>query len=290
MRSDTLENPFLEMNEENKKVHLVSDADGFFLPKTFYPPLCGYSKAAHNRVVGGTEAKVYSWPWIAAIGHSKSKKIIFCGATLISKRHLITAAHCVEKDMSDVTIRLGEHNYENKLDGVKSIEVSVKTAVPHPKYNDISKQNDIAVLTLEKDVEFTDSIHPICLPLADDIKNRNFTGTHPFIAGWGATYYGGPHSNVLRESRVPVQDNSKCDEAYRHKKVIVNKRMLCAGYQEGGIDACQGDSGGPLMFSYNMSYYLIGVVSTGFRCAVPENPGLYTRVSEFFNFIFCNMQ
>lgn len=45
----------------------------------------------------------------------------------------------------------------------------------------------------------TDSIHPICLPLIDDIKNRNFIGTHPFLAGWGATYYGNTNNSLLRE-------------------------------------------------------------------------------------------
>lgn len=52
----------------------------------------------------------------------------------------------------------------------------------------------------------------------------------------------------------------------------------------------QGDSGGPLMFPYNTSYYLIGVVSTGFECAVAGYPGIYTRVSEFLDFILTNIQ
>lgn len=58
---------------------------------------------------------------------------------------------------------------------------------------------------------------------------------------------------------------------------------MCAG--AAGIDACQGDSGGPLVLNNEV----IGVVSWGYGCAFSGYPTVYTRVSEFIDFIKANM-
>lgn len=48
----------------------------------------------------------------------------------------------------------------------------------------------------------------------------------------------------------------------------------------------QGDSGGPMMSpSRNKFYYVVGVVSYGFRCAEPGFPGVYSKVTAFLDFI-----
>jgi len=40
-----------------------------------------------TRIVGGVEARQHSWPWQCKLGG--------CGASIIDKYHLITAAHCM---------------------------------------------------------------------------------------------------------------------------------------------------------------------------------------------------
>lgn len=47
----------------------------------------------------------------------------------------------------------------------------------------------------------------------------------------------------------------------------------------------QGDSGGPLMIRHHGRYYVVGIVSVGYGCAVPGTPAAYTRVSAYIDFI-----
>jgi secreted trypsin-like serine protease len=55
--------------------------------------------------------------------------------------------------------------------------------------------------------------------------------------------------------------------------------MMCAAAS--GRDACQGDSGGPLFVpAPGGRNVLIGTTSFGNGCAVPQYPGVYTRLSS----------
>jgi transmembrane serine protease 6 len=59
--------------------------------------------------------------------------------------------------------------------------------------------------------------------------------------------------------------------------------MMCAGHEDGSKDACQGDSGGPLMTKLRQPqdnrWFLVGLVSAGYSCAVPGQPGIYHRIT-----------
>lgn len=64
---------------------------------------------------------------------------------------------------------------------------------------------------------------------------------------------------------------------------------ICAGLFEGGRDACQGDSGGPFMCRnphFLNQWYLAGIVSHGEGCARPNEPGVYTRVSLYIDWLY----
>jgi hypothetical protein len=47
-----------------------------------------------DRIVGGSEASLHGWPWIVAITRNGRA---FCGGSLISENHVLTAAHCVAR-------------------------------------------------------------------------------------------------------------------------------------------------------------------------------------------------
>lgn len=102
------------------------------------------------------------------------------------------------------------------------------------------------------------------------------------VSGWGVTRVPSDDTNLLRAVSVPKVPLERCNPKFDGIFLNVTDDMLCAGFLEGGKDACQGDSGGPLVDENNV---LVGLVSWGFGCALPEFPGVYARVAAFSDWI-----
>ena len=106
-----------------------------------------------------------SYPWLAALGYSIPHSVgveYLCGGTLITNKHVLTAAHCVRDDL--VTVLLGEHVIGDDDDKAHPEEFKIKNVTKHEEYSRRSYDNDIAIIELETEVTFKKGISPICLP------------------------------------------------------------------------------------------------------------------------------
>jgi len=247
---------------------------------------CGVNaKRFQTRIVGGRPADPDEWPWLAALVHKSGRGSgQYCGATLISDTHVLTAAHCLAPfKKEDILVKLGEYDFEQEGEtGDQTFTVlSMKN---HENYNDVTYEHDIAIMKLDRPATLSKSVWPICLPP----PTEQFTNRRAFVIGWGTIYFGGPVSSTLQEVNVRVWENSQCAKNYATLDRKVLGTMLCAG--ETNRDSCQGDSGGPLncMSPTTRKWELCGVVSWGAKCAEPDFPGVYTRVTEYLNWINVN--
>ena len=98
-----------------------------------------------------------------------------------------------------------------------------------------------------------------------------------FITGWGTKGWNKPPSNFLQEASIRLVSRDECNEKYSYNGTVP-PTALCAGFKEGSIDACQKDSGGPLACEYDGRWYLLGVISWGKKCALPNKYGVYADV------------
>jgi secreted trypsin-like serine protease len=199
-------------------------------------------------IVGGTTTTTSEYPYVvslqsALLGH-------FCGGTIVAKRKVVTAGHCAP------------------------LVVPLLTVVRHPLYNKVTSSNDVAVITVDRDLPYQP------LPYAGPGDTGLYTaGTDATILGWGLTSEDGDLSDVLRKATVPIVSDAKCAAAYGTSFDAAT--MVCAGYDQGGVDTCQGDSGGPLVVAGKLA----GITSFGEGCARPGKYGVYTRVSAVSSFI-----
>ncbi|KAG7154279.1 Proclotting enzyme-like 11 [Homarus americanus] len=207
------------------------------------------SKMGGVKIVGGKETRVGQYPWMGGLAWRNMKRV-FCGVVVVTDRHVLTAAHCVDE--------------------YQRVDVG-----------------DLAVLTLDRPLPFGQllqvSMSPVCLPERDSGSWSDHNAT---VMGWGTTDANShqlPHK--LQATVVHIMSNRECRTTTGYG-IYINHKLLCAGLPQGGSDACLGDSGGPLTVQGEGGHHtLVGTVSFGRSCGVSRWPGVYTRTTAYVSWI-----
>ncbi|XP_020278607.1 trypsin 3A1-like isoform X1 [Pseudomyrmex gracilis] len=258
-----------------------------------FPVRSGSAGAASNetdeevavRIVGGEITSIKNYPFIVSIQRRYSSHS--CGGTYVAPRFVLSAAHCMVRPLLDGTwiaenprqyyVIAGATYVYLPSWGSMQIELIDKT-LPHAEFRFSDMQNDIGLFRLKRPLPKSAHIQYVTIP-SQYIANLFDVYTRDCHAvGWGRHI---PDSNqgsgtYLRHVRIPLVRPEDCPMPNVHRE-----KQLCAGVQEGGRDACQGDSGGPLVCNGTQ----VAIVSWGMGCAVPNSPGVYSRVDFYLKWI-----
>ncbi|XP_043641967.1 ovochymase-2 [Drosophila teissieri] len=220
------------------------------------------------KITGGYVPK--HMPFMAALYHNTE---FMCGGSLIHKRYVLTAGHCV-MDFNEVTVHLGEYNRSCPITECNFVVQLKAEVVRYPRSFINVYLADIALLRLEREVAFQAHIRPICISLDEEVTSDS---ENSFTAyGWGST-----DPTIYEPS-----DILKAVSLKRLDQCNVSRDTICAGGNMG--DTCRADSGGPLVgkFKYlgKTRHLQFGIVSYGNR-ECDGSYGIYTDVNAYKSWI-----
>jgi trypsin len=222
-------------------------------------------------IVGGTVARPNAWPGTVAVYYGRLQG---CGGSLVASSWVVTAAHCIDTgSLGGITeIVIGRQKLSSDDGETRTIDRVIR----HEGFNQ-NLDNDIALLHLS-----TPSTYPtVSLVTAGEAAAAAAAGASVTVVGWGDTKENGHASDVLRQVSLPVISKAKCTSYAEYENVTDNQ--ICAA--KAGKDSCQGDSGGPLFQTVGGHKVQVGLVSWGIGCARPNEPGVYTRLGKYLDWM-----
>lgn len=237
------------------------------------------------RIVGGTPANPGQWASVVALFKRDAfeGRMSVCGGTLISRRFVLTAAHCVDRETPEnIFFREGATDLS-----VAGRTLQAARIIVHPDYRRPSRtrpmHNDMALIELALDAQSP----PQALLANSAIATAVKPGSLSTVVGFGATEqtrgftgFSGAGSDYLLQVDVPIVSQPRCIRRYGAENITA--ATICAGLEQGGQDSCQGDSGGPLFMALRTGQMAqVGVVSWGAGCARPNAFGVYASVGHF---------
>ncbi|OTF76136.1 Group 9 mite allergen-like protein (serine protease) [Euroglyphus maynei] len=225
-----------------------------------------------KRIVDGTPVAIGQRLYQIALFRGNN---FACGGTFITRRFILTAAHCVRGyKPEDLKIRYASRQYDN------GPMMTIHSVYIHPDYNASLVENDIALLRLSYPLPKIPLLIGTAV-LNDDVKIDLETNKSVIVSGWGRTGRSLPVSKRLLMATLRIVNKQQCQQQWESMFNVNSESMICASDTD--KSACNGDSGGPLT---TMDDKLIGIVSVGSSsCLSFKRPNIYTNVAYFHDWI-----
>ncbi|MEZ4753167.1 MAG: serine protease [Bdellovibrionota bacterium] len=246
---------------------------------------------ANPRIIDGEIAPEGIYPSVVSFAGKtgRNKFAHGCGATIINKRYLLTAAHCV---LGPDYALVGSQDIRK---GRLFNPVEISAYVYHPGYSHSEAKHDIAILRLSSEV-----VQPlVSLPGLDEDPTDSFD--RAVIVGWGRISERKRKKISLRLKHGGVNLISK-QECIAKLKVAkqsfdisfseINDNLVCGKVNREALSSfessspCNGDSGSPMFVQTEKGLVQVGIASFIVpECGKNLSFFAYTRVQPYLDWI-----
>jgi secreted trypsin-like serine protease len=256
-------------------------------------------KTTSGFIKNGKKAVRGQFPWLVSYFIRGKKGLqLSCGASLVSQKLLITAAHCVhpkgqiEPFKAENSIFVFGNEINDLTERFNDLSLA-KELIIHPKWNSdpsTTYEYDIAIVVLSNNIiDFNKFIRPICLWTKTN-DYSDMIGKVGTVAGWGKTEFDAVNTEGALYSISPVVKSKVCLDSNIEFAKIMSDKSFCAGEKGRDSGPCNGDSGGAFVFEENHKSYLRGIISSGiFNYAAqscdPREYVVFTDVAKFTSWI-----
>ncbi|RZF38447.1 hypothetical protein LSTR_LSTR011937 [Laodelphax striatellus] len=205
---------------------------------------CGVVNRVMPLIAGGRKISFNKYPWLALI---LLRNHYHCGGTLISRYHVLTAGHCVSSYDGESTthpkhlsVVLGAHNILNSKEHSR-VYRRVKAIKVHEHFHGDEEHDvhDIALITLNREITYTQHVGPVCLP--EFLDENVYKIPKGKVIGWGSENYYGPICDIPSETELNILSQEDCEKVneYDFGRHFIEERgsMFCAYIYK--RDACK---------------------------------------------------
>ncbi|XP_050302419.1 chymotrypsin-2-like [Anthonomus grandis grandis] len=236
-----------------------------------------------HRIVNGEKVSIDDYPYQVYLFNPSGS----CGGSIISKKCILTAGHCVVKpdltsiktwakhNANTVSVLPGKSNVLDKSSAILAEKINL-----HSDFNIVfllkdeeivakDVENDIAIIFLGTSLICSTGIKKVSLPPLGESESLLYGKTAV------ATGYGRLYDNKLTKDLYAV--NLKIPKT---NILCENDKIICLPKQENSRGTCFGDSGGPLVIN-GVQY---GIISGANNKNVPPLCQYATRLN-FINII-----